>query len=84
MEANVLSGPDTIILPPGTYTLSIPPKGKKGAANGDLDIHDELVITGGGAGNTIIHGAGISRVFRVLSGATVEITGVNVRNGNPG
>src|SRR3990172_8808874 len=36
-EANALSGPDTIDLPAGTYTLTIPGTGEDAAATGDLD-----------------------------------------------
>jgi CSLREA domain-containing protein len=47
--ANALPGPDTIILPAGTYTLTIPGQGEDAAAAGDLDITDDITITGGGA-----------------------------------
>ena len=51
-EANALAGGDTLSLPAGTYTLTIPGTGENGAAKGDLDITGDLTITGAGAGTT--------------------------------
>jgi CSLREA domain-containing protein len=75
------SGADTIDVPAGTHTLSISGAGEDANATGDLDITDDLTITGVGTTSTVIDGAGIDRVFSTLSGATVEMTGVTVRNG---
>ena len=82
MEANALAGADTIVLPAGIYILAIAATKHAGAAEGDLDIIDELTITGAGAAATIVDGGGIDRVFKLLPEATVEISGVTVRNGN--
>jgi len=81
MEANVLAGSDEIILPSGTYTLSIGGAGEDAAGTGDLDITDDLTINGAGADTTFIDGADLDRVFHVLSGSTVEISSVTIRNG---
>ena len=54
MEANALAGAQTIIVPAGTYALSISRFGEDEAATGDLDITDELTIIGAGADSTII------------------------------
>ena len=69
-ETNALPGPDTVILPLGTYTNAL----------GDLDIFDDLTIVGSGAAGTIIDGGGIDRVFHIASG-TVTISGVTVQSG---
>ncbi|MDW8212484.1 MAG: CSLREA domain-containing protein, partial [Roseiflexaceae bacterium] len=42
--ANTLPGPDTIILPAGTYTLTIAGAGENAATTGDLDITDSVTI----------------------------------------
>ena len=84
MEANAVAGADSITLPAGTYTSSIPGTGENAAATGDLDMTGNLNINGAGAASTIIDGGGIDRVFEVRPGATVEIDGVTVRNGKPG
>ncbi|MBI4498413.1 MAG: hypothetical protein HY689_10985, partial [Chloroflexi bacterium] len=91
MEANALPGDDTITLPAGTYTLTIAGQDEDGTTTGDLDITDNLTITGAGAASTIIQACdaganpdctGIDRVFHVLTGATVTISGVTIRKGN--
>ncbi|MBE3066571.1 MAG: hypothetical protein IMZ73_03930, partial [Chloroflexi bacterium] len=87
------SGDDTITVPPGTYTLTIPGINEEAAATGDLDITSNITINGAGAGSTIIQAGtlgvggppnGIDRVFRVdgsLTTVSVNISGVTVRNG---
>lgn len=52
-EANALAGDDTITLPAGTYTLTIAGAHEYNAATGDLDIRENLTITGAGAN---VHG----------------------------
>src|SRR5262249_8540476 len=67
METNALPGRDTIRLSlTGTYLLSIPGTGENAAATGDLDIDDNLTITGPGADVTFVDGGGVDRVFHVL------------------
>ncbi len=78
------SGADTIDLPANTYTLSIAGTGEDANATGDLDITADLTITGAGQATTIIDGNATDRVFDVRPSATVEISGMTVRNGNPG
>jgi len=83
--ANASPGTDTIILPAGTYTLSITGMGEDGAATGDLDVTDHLIIRGRAASSTIIDGNGIDRVFHIIEssgfGITVEVSGVTIQNG---
>ena len=87
-ETNALAGPNEIILPSGTYTLTIPGRfegfGIYRSAIGQLDITNDLTINGAGASTTIIDGNGLDRVFHVdpvPTGITVTITGVTVQNG---
>ena len=81
-EANASAGADTIVLPAGTYVLDIPGLEENTALTGDLDIASDLTISGAGAKTTIIDGNEIDRVFHVQSGATLNLSGVIVRNGN--
>src|SRR5262249_9428171 len=82
--ANARPGADTIVLPPGVYRLSL-----QGAddtnAGGDLDVHDSTVFRGAGAGQTVIDGRRLDRVFDVLGNAprSIQVTfqGLTVRNG---
>lgn len=82
-ETNALSGADTIILPAGIYTLTIPGVGENLAATGDLDLNDNLTLTGAGAATTIIDGGALDRVLHLnTSGRTVQISGITVRHGD--
>lgn len=82
-ETNALSGADTIILPAGIYTLTIPGVGENLAATGDLDLNDDLTLTGAGAATTIIDGGALDRVFHLnTSGRTVQVSGVTLRHGD--
>jgi len=80
------SGTDAITLPStgsATYTLSVTGSGEDAAFIGDLDITDDLTIIGGGsATTTIIDGGALDRVFHILIGSTVDISGVTIRNGS--
>ena len=80
-EANALPGADTVTVPAGTFTLSIPGAGEKDAATGDLDLYDVLTIIGAGAGSTVIDGGGLDRVFDVAASATVDISNLTITNG---
>ena len=95
MEANASSGPNTINVPAGTYTLTLGPSDDEfnfdGAEDsfGDLDIlNNDLTIIGAGAASTIIDGGAIDRVFDVNNfsafGAAVNVTfqDLTIRNGN--
>jgi len=77
------SGADTIVVPAGTYTLSIAGANEDANATGDFDITTELTINGVGAATTIIDGAKLDRLFHVLSSGSVVMSGVTIRNGDP-
>jgi CSLREA domain-containing protein len=80
-EANEQGG-GTIMLNPGTYTLTIAPNNALPlAATGDLDIYGELTINGGGADKTIVDGGGLDRVFAMQVASRVTISDLTVRNG---
>ena len=76
------SGADTITVAAGTYTLRIAGAGENANATGDLDITDDLTISGAGAATTIIDGAALDRVLHILPGTTVEMSELTVRNGS--
>ena len=71
LAANNTPGADQITLGAGTYNLTINGTDDN---SGDLDIRDDLTITGAGAGSTIIDGGGSGgtlqdRVFEIHGGS---------------
>ncbi len=72
----------TITLPAGTYTLSVGGIGEGAAATGDLDVTSTLTIVGAGQSTTIIDGGALDRIFEVISGGNLSISGVTIRNGS--
>jgi CSLREA domain-containing protein/uncharacterized repeat protein (TIGR01451 family) len=79
------SGADTITVPAGTYTLSLSGAEENTNATGDLDILDDVTITGAGALSTTIDANSIDRVMHVLTGTTVLLNDFTLTNGqSPG
>ena len=86
-ETNALAGADDIILPAGTYLLTLTGPAEDASASGDLDVHDSLTITGAGAASTIIDAGGIARVIEAGVNSpspprTLTISGVTIRGGH--
>ena len=82
MEANAFSDPDTISLPAGVFTLSLPGVLEDDAVTGDLDIRGSVGITGAGTDLTIIDAANLDRVFEIILGDTVTLEDLTIRNGS--
>jgi CSLREA domain-containing protein len=81
-EANAAPGPDMIILPAATYSLTITGNNENVAASGDLDVTGALTITGAGEGVTLIDASMLSdRVFHIITGTAI-ISGVTIQGGN--
>jgi hypothetical protein len=78
-QANASSDADTIIVPAGTYRLTI--RGDEDAsAAGDLDITTDVTILGAGPSLTVIDGRRAKdRVFEIRGNATIR--GVTVQKG---
>ncbi|MCA9209915.1 MAG: hypothetical protein KDA55_16260, partial [Planctomycetales bacterium] len=79
IRANNTPGADTINLNAGTYTLSISGDGENMAQTGDLDITDELTITGEGV--TISANNLGDRVFDVRPDASLTLDGLTITGG---
>ncbi len=79
------SGPDDIVFDatvvPGTFALTISGIGEDAALTGDLDITDDLTVTGAGAASLSIDGNSTDRVLDISIAATVFISGVTIQNG---
>lgn len=82
--ANALPGTDIVTIPAGIYTLSIAGAGENLNATGDLDVTDDVSLSGAGSSLTVIDGGGIDRVLEIRPGAIVLIDAVTVRKGAPG
>ncbi len=80
-ETNALAGIDEIIIPGGVFTLNRVGSDDNAFA-GDLDITDDLIISGNIITPTIIDGGAIDSVFHVTSAVWVTISNVTVRNGS--
>ena len=83
------SGADTIVfdssLPsPAVFMLTLGGANEDNAESGDLDLRGILTIRGTSADQIIVDGNGTDRVLDVLQGAKLTLSGVTVRNGNPG
>jgi CSLREA domain-containing protein len=82
--ANATAEADTIVVPAGTYMLSLAGAGDGLNATGDLDILEPVTISGAGASTTIIEGNGsvvMDRVVDVGATAPTTMSGVTIRNG---
>jgi CSLREA domain-containing protein/RHS repeat-associated protein len=80
--ANAAPGANTIVLPAGTYNLTIAGSDNTGAV-GDLDITDSVTIQGSGTSSTLISGgSGWSDRVLDLFSSTVSISNLTIQNGN--
>jgi CSLREA domain-containing protein len=75
-------GADTIVLPAGVYTLTVPGTAENANQTGDLDIDSDLSIVGQGMDKTIIDGGYLDRVIDIPSeDAKVEIRDLTIQHG---
>ena len=62
-EANALAGPDEVMLAIGVHGLTINGANEDAAATGDLDVTDDLTISGSNAYLAVIDANGVDRVL---------------------
>ncbi|QDV83430.1 Calx-beta domain-containing protein [Planctomycetes bacterium TBK1r] len=72
--ANLNPGPDQI-----GYLIGL--NGTTSLTLGQLDITEDLTITGRGKTSTVVSGSGLSRVFRVFSGTDVTLSNMSIIQG---
>ena len=80
MAADANRGSSTIIVPAGTFELTIPGANEDADATGDLDVKGKITIKGASANSTIVNGNGLDRVFEILSG-NVTIQKLSIEGG---
>lgn len=78
-QANASDGADAIVMPGGDYTLAIAGADEQ-AARGDLDITDDLTISGVPTATVTIDAAQLDRIFDIYT-ATVMLDNLIMRNG---
>ncbi len=79
LASNATAGTDDIVVPAGSYTLSIAGSNEDAGITGDLDITDSVNITATGA---IVDAAGLNdRIIQIFSGVTAKIDGGTYQNG---
>jgi hypothetical protein len=79
METNALAGADAIELPAGVFVLDIAGADEDAAASGDLDIVEDLAVTGASADETVIDAAALDRVLDIR--AAIVLAHLTLRNG---
>lgn len=89
LAANATAGADTINVPAGAFTLTIAGQDEGLGATGDLDVTDDLTIAGESSSTTILQAgasaaAGIDRVLHAHSLASLSLSALAIRHGNPG
>ncbi len=77
------TGFDTLVLPAGTYILSLPGDDSSGLV-GDLDIVESVTIEGDGPLTTIIDANGIDRVLEIFSNTQVLLSRLALTGGDSG
>jgi predicted outer membrane repeat protein len=81
-HANATPGADTIVLPAGLWKLTRKGAGEDAADTGDLDVTEDLVLTGDGAATTILDGRKAKdRLLEVHPGAVLTVSGLTLRKG---
>jgi CSLREA domain-containing protein len=79
-ECTAGDGADTILIPAGTYNLTLIGAEENSNYTGDLDIRQAVTLQGAGASNTILDGQAMDRLLDIYAGPTV-IEGIMVTNG---
>ena len=85
VAANAASGEDAVTLLSGTYTLTREATPVDDASVADLDVTDELTITGAGARSTSVVGGPAPFNGRIFENHSVKttITGLTITGGKP-
>ena len=77
--ANAATGAVEIVLPPGTYRLTIPTAG--GSNPISLSFSRDVTIAGAGAASTVIDGGGLGAVLGII-GFDLNVSGVTITGGD--
>ncbi len=75
------SGEDTVLVPAGIYTLTIPGMTETASLTGDLNITRSVALVGASSATTIIDANQLDRVLDVAQNITVTLSGLTLQNG---
>ena len=75
---------DSSLSVPATILLTMNGANEDNSASGDLDLQGILTIQGSASDQIIIDGNNTDRVFEIRPGATIILSNITIRNGNPG
>jgi len=81
IAANLTVEHDTIVIPAGTYMLSLVGAGEDASLTGDLDFNENVTLVGDPAGGTIIDGILSDRLVHLTAG-TVELVDLVLTRGS--
>jgi hypothetical protein len=70
-----------IVLPAGRYLLTRAGRDENAAATGDLDVRDDVTITGADVDATIVDGNDHDRVFEIFEGVQVSMRSLTIQRG---
>jgi hypothetical protein len=80
-ESNALPGRQGIRLGAGVHLLSIPGRREDDAAQGDLDLRDDVDVMGEGSDQTWVDAQGLDRVFHVHPGVEASFDRLLIQDG---
>lgn len=80
--ANEREGADRVVLGKGRYRIELPDNGNDDNSNGDFDLVGEVRIIGQGPKQTTVDGAGVDRVFSLLTFSPHSLEGMTIRGGS--
>lgn len=82
-EANANPGVDSIEIPAGVLELNIADAGDDSAANGSLDITDDVRLRGAGPGETILDASQIDALFDIDPNVTLRLEDLSLTGQEP-
>lgn len=83
------SGADTVVIPAGTYTLTIPGANEDANETGDLDLTSDVTLVGESAGTTLLQAGSslatprVDRVVHALGARSIELRDLTIQLGTP-
>ena len=85
-ESNALPSFDSVILPAGTFDLTLPGAGEDACASGDLDVTDPMNLFGSGSDVSIVRAANADRILDVRLDASglASVSDIRLEGGSLG